>query len=90
MAKKTNYEKNGFEYFRTSATVGFDADGKRIRKEFLGKSKKESELKRDQYLENVKKGLGLDFDKIGFGDYFIEWLEVIHKPTITQNTYNRI
>lgn len=34
MAKKTNYSKNGIDYYRVTATVGFDPNGKRIRKEF--------------------------------------------------------
>ncbi|WP_371414831.1 hypothetical protein [Caloramator sp. E03] len=42
MASKTNYNKNGNEYFRVTATIGRDANGKLIRKEFYGKSKKEA------------------------------------------------
>lgn len=55
MAKKTNYTKNGIDYYRITATVGFDTKGKRIRKEFLGKSKKKAHAKRDEYLDGIKK-----------------------------------
>lgn len=34
MALKTNYEKNGAAYFRLTATIGRDVNGKLIRKEF--------------------------------------------------------
>ncbi len=59
MAVKTNYQKNGSSYYRVTATIGKDPDGKPIRKEFYGKSKKEAEQKRDEYLRgrnaNTKK-----------------------------------
>lgn len=38
MPKKTNFEANGQNYFRVTATIGISADGKRIRKQFYGKS----------------------------------------------------
>lgn len=42
MAVKTNYKKNGKEYYRVTATIGKKSDGRLIRKEFYGKSKKEA------------------------------------------------
>jgi len=46
MSVKTNYVKNGKEYYRVTVTVGRDANGKLIRKEFYGKTKKEAEAKK--------------------------------------------
>ncbi|MCK8059731.1 MULTISPECIES: site-specific integrase [unclassified Fusibacter] len=89
MAKKTNYTKNGINYYRVTATIGFDVKGKRIRKEFLGKSKKEAHAKRDQYLEGINKGLDPDYDKVSFGELFESWLLYVHKPTLALSTYNR-
>ena len=43
MAVKTNYAKNGTNYYRITASVGKDSNGKLIRKEFYGKSKKDAE-----------------------------------------------
>ena len=79
MAVKTNYEKNGNNYFRVTATIGKKSDGKPIRKEFYGKSKKEAETKKDEYLNNLKSGLNLDFDKITVGNLFHIWLFEIIK-----------
>lgn len=46
MAKRSNYVKNGKGYYRVTVTVGRDANGKLIRKEFYGKTKKEAEAKK--------------------------------------------
>lgn len=74
MARKTNYTKNGQEYFRITATVGRDSYGKLIRKEFYGKSKSEAEAKRDEYLNNIKNGLSLDYKNAVLGDLMHTWL----------------
>ena len=49
MAVKTNFESNGQRYYRITYDVGIDANGKRIRKQFVGKSKKEAEMKKQEY-----------------------------------------
>lgn len=74
MARKTNYEKNGSEYFRVTASIGRDSDGKLIRKEFYGKSKKEAEDKRDEYLNGIKSGLNIDFKDTCLGELMHLWL----------------
>jgi len=89
MARKTNCTKNGVAYYRLTATVGHKPDGKPKRKEFYGKSKKEAESKRDEYLEGIRKGLDAGYEKIEFRSLFTEWLNEVHKPTIKQSTYNR-
>lgn len=58
MAVKTNYNVNGYKYFRVRLPIGKDKDGNDILKPFYGKSKTEAENKRDKWLE--KKSLGLD------------------------------
>ena len=47
MAKKTNYSKNGKEYYRLTKTIGKKADGTPIKKEFYGSCKAEAEEKAD-------------------------------------------
>lgn len=49
MAIKTNFESNGQRYYRITYDVGIDANGKRIRKQFVGKTKKEAEKKTGIY-----------------------------------------
>ena len=39
--------------YQVTATVGFDENGKRLRKVFYGKTQKEANQKRDEYLEGI-------------------------------------
>jgi hypothetical protein len=55
MVTKTNCAKNGNEYYRVTATIGRDSNGKPIRKEFYGKGKEDAESKRDEYLNKLLK-----------------------------------
>jgi len=74
MAVKTNYVKKGkngkeYHYYRLSVTL---PDGKE--KEFTGKSKKEAEAKRDRYLDGIKAGLAMDYDKVTLKNLMHQWL----------------
>lgn len=91
MARKTNYNKNGNEYYRVTATIGRDANGKLIRKEFYGKSKKEAEDKRDEYLNGIKNGLNIDYANISLGELMHLWLfEIIRiSSKIKPSTFQR-
>jgi len=89
IAVKTNYEKGGSKYYRISVDLGRDSQGKRIRKEFYGNSKKDAENKRDEYLKGLGSGLTKDFDKLIFGDVFKIWLNEIMKSTVKPSTYER-
>ena len=74
MAVKTNCTKNGSSYFRATATVGRDSNGKLIRKEFYGKSKSDAEAKRDEYLLGIKGGMNIDSRNILLGKLMHTWL----------------
>lgn len=89
MPKKTNFQSNGQNYFRVTATVGMSADGKRIRKQFYGESKKDAERKRDEYLQAINKGLDINFDKVLFIDLFYDWFFEVKKPSIADSSFNR-
>ena len=54
MAKKTNFNVNGNEYFRVTKTIGHRADGTPIRKQFYGTGIKEANQKADEYINNLK------------------------------------
>lgn len=87
MAVKTNFEVNGKNYFRTSVSVGKDSDGKLIRKTFYGKSQKEAESKKKEYLDGLSSGLSIDYKNAFLGSTMKVWLfEVVNisnnvKPT---------
>jgi len=89
MAKKTNIEINGSNYFRVTATIGKDNSGKPIRKQFYGDSKKEAEAKRDEFILNLSKGLSINFDKALFGLAFKSWFDNVLRPSISLSSYNR-
>ena len=74
MASKTNCTINGVDYFRVYATVGKYNNGRLKQKDFYGKSKKEAEKKRDEYLDSLKGGLTQDFKTVSFGKLFHVWL----------------
>lgn len=88
MARKTNYSKNGIEYFRVSLTIGKDSKGKAIRKEFYGKSKKEAEAKRDEYKLDLKNGINHNAGNETVTNAFRTWLfEVIMPSGIKTSTF---
>ena len=55
MAKKTNFEVNGKEYFRVTRTIGKKSDGTPLRKTFYGSGINEANLKADEYMESINK-----------------------------------
>lgn len=89
MAVKTNYKMNGKDYYRISASFGHDANGKLIRKFFYGKSKKEAEAKKAEYVDSLKSGLSADFNKAFFGPTMRTWLFEILKSTVKPSTFER-
>ena len=74
MAVKTNCKKNGSSYYRIAITIGRNANGKLIRKEFYGKSKSEAEEKKNKYLLDLENGLNFDSKKVQLGTLMHTWL----------------
>ncbi|WP_195962720.1 tyrosine-type recombinase/integrase [Clostridium tyrobutyricum] len=89
MATKTNYKKNGNSYYRVSLDLGRDANGKRIRKEFYGKSKKEAEDRLEKYKNGLNGGLAADYDKLTLGNVCKLWLFEKVKNTVKPSTFER-
>jgi len=98
MARKTNTKiayttKDGtvkeHNYFRVTATVGTDANGKPIRKQFIGTHKDDAIKKRDDYLANLKRGLSVGFDKLSFADCFAAWFEDVHSRKLQLSSRRR-
>jgi integrase len=54
---KTNFEVNGYSYFKTSLTIGHDVNGKAIKKIFYGSSKSDAEKKKREYIKDMESGL---------------------------------
>ena len=89
MARKTNFVSNGKSYYRVNAVIGKNPDGSYIRKQFLGKSKKEAEAKRDDYMLNIRRGLPHNYDKAMFSNVFETWFENVLRPTLALASYIR-
>lgn len=89
MAVKTNYTKKGKQYYRLTISLGRNSEGKLIRKEFYGSSKKDAESKRDEYLKGVNNGLDLKFDKKTIGNTMLLWLNQYIKVSRKPSTHER-
>jgi len=89
MPAKTNMDNNGTKYYRVTAKVGTKADGSPIRKQFLGANKTEALAKRDEYMQQLKNGLVVDFDKSIFTNAFKFWFEDIYRPAVSKSSYSR-
>jgi len=77
MAKRANGEgsigkyKNGW---RSKINIGYDENGKVIRKELYGKTQKEVKEKLEAYKKTNDIGLSLDREKITLEDWYYTWL----------------
>lgn len=89
MAVKTNCIKNGKKYYRLAITLGRNAEGKLIRKEFYGKSKTDAEDMRDVYLNKINLGIIKDFDKLYVGKTINTWLIEVVKLSTKPSTFDR-
>ena len=88
MAVKTNYSKGNHKYFRTSLLLGYDSNGKKIYKEFYGKTKSEAEKKKEEYKYDLKNGLNKNAENETMNDSFKIWLlEVIMPSGIKTSTF---
>lgn len=91
MANATNYTKGKYNYYRVVATVGYDAKGKPIRKEFLGKGKKEAQKKKDEYVKNNPPYLNTDIAFMKLGDAIHTYLFQYKKISgnVRTSSFNR-
>lgn len=88
MAVKTNYEKNGKKYYRTSLLIGYDSSGKKKYKEFYGKTKTEAEEKKDAYKNDLKNGINKNAENETMNESFNTWLVSVIMPSgIKMSTY---
>ena len=74
MAKKYNYEKNGIQYFRKTKTIGHDIKGNPIKKEFYGDGEKDCDRQIEEYMNNIKSGLPVGYEKITLEMAMHSWL----------------
>lgn len=74
MAKKTNFEVNGKQYFRVTRTIGKKSDGTPLRKTFYGTGINEANQKADEYIESINKGMNANYKEVDINKLTEIWL----------------
>ena len=74
MAKKYNCTKNGIQYFRKTKTIGHDINGNPVKKEFYGDGERDCDNQIEEYMNNLKSGLPINYEKITIGMAMHSWL----------------
>ncbi len=86
IARKTNFKNCvGKNYFRTTLLLGYDADGKKIQKQFYGETRKEALQKKQDYLNDST--LNIKSDRLNKVMY--EWLFNIVIIEIKPSSFER-
>lgn len=89
MARKTNTNINGKEYYRVRRTIGHTANGKEIIKSFYGTGEKDANEKADKYINDLKLGL-LDNGKfITINILLPKWLLEVKKNEVKPTTFDK-
>lgn len=74
MATKYNCEINGVKYFKKTKTVGYDVNGKPVKKIFYGNGEKDVDRKIEEYMNKLKSGIQMDVQKSSIEQLMYEWL----------------
>jgi integrase len=87
--REPNYKVNGQEYYRVSLEIGRDANGKRKTKFFIGKTYKEANQKKQDYINKTNSGLQ-DTKNIWLAQTMKTWLyEVVKMGQIKPSSFSR-
>lgn len=89
MARKTNTNINGKEYFRITRTVGHKADGTAIKKQFYGAGINEAIEKANEYINNIKTGLINSNESITLNHLFPKWLFEVKKNEVKLTSFEK-
>lgn len=87
MAKKTNFEVNGKEYYRVTRTIGKKANGTPIRKTFYGSGIKEANEKADKYMNDLRIGLISDNQIMTINILLPKWLFAVKKNELKPSSF---
>ena len=70
-----------------SLSLGYNAQGKRIRRTVYGKTKAEVQEKLEKLKQDPSTGLPQDMEKLTVATFMARWLEDTARPTIRETTY---
>lgn len=86
MPRKTNFiNSSGKNYYRVTRTIGHNADGTPIKKQFYGTGVNEANQKADEYIEKYKNNV--DFDSVTLEDLMYKWLFQIKRNEIKPSSF---
>lgn len=74
MATKYNCEINGIKYFRKTKTIGYDENGKAVKKPFYGDGEKDCDRKIEKYMNKLQAGIQMDVQKASVEQLMYDWL----------------
>lgn len=89
MARKTNTNINGKEYYRIRRTVGHKADGSPIVKSFYGAGINEANDKANEYINNIKLGLVNNKEAVTINHLFPKWLFEVKKNEVKITSFEK-
>ena len=87
MARRTNIEVNGKQYYRVTRTIGHRANGTAIRKQFYGTGINEANQKADEYIRNLKLGLLNDNQLYTINVLLPKWLFDVKKNELKASSF---
>lgn len=87
MARKTNFEINGKQYYRVTKTIGHRADGTPIRKQFYGSGINEANQKAEEYIQNLKMGMTDNNQLFTINILLPKWLFEVKKNEIKASSF---
>ena len=76
---KTNTSIGGYDYYKVSATIGYDVDGKPKRKIFYGRNKGDAENKKKEYLKLLENGINPEVASQPLSKTIWDWFWNIEK-----------
>lgn len=92
MAKRGNGEGSVGKYkngWRAKIMIGYNDDGKPVRKEFFGKTRKEVQNKLDEYKKQLNSGIIPADDKITLAEWYYTWLWDFRKKDLKPKSFQR-
>lgn len=94
MARKRRGRGEGAIYFRkdrgdwcTQVSLGYDAEGRRIRRTLYGKTKREVQEKLLELQRDALQGLPIKPEKLTVAQHFDDWLRAKRPPALRPTTY---
>ena len=87
MSERKRKQEKEYSYVSKTFTVGFDADGKRIRKRVFAKSQAELTRKFNALKKQYEMGLDVRWEGITVAEWSAMWLETYKKPNVGEKQY---